>query len=174
MCSVGMGPIGLAITAASTLASLEQQRQAANAQDEYNQRQRQNTIKAMNDNMAQIELAKQQASEQAGQKIFENDLQARKAQATAKVSAGESGIGGLSVDALLAELDGSRSRYDQSVKSNLDDTVTNLNSQRTNINNSAISAVNQLRTPAAPDYIGAALRIGSSVANYNSLNKASK
>lgn len=158
----------LAITAASAANSIVQQSKAAAAQDEFNQKQREASIKAMNDNMSQIELAKQQATEQAGQKTFENDIAARKAMATAKVSAGESGVAGLSVDALLAELDGSRARYNQSVQANLDDTINNLNSQRTNINNSAASQVNYLRTPQAPDYIGAGLRIGSAYANYES------
>jgi hypothetical protein len=79
----------LAITAASAANSIVQQSKAAAAQDEFNQKQREASIKAMNDNMSQIELAKQQATEQAGQKTFENDIAARKAMATAKVSAGE-------------------------------------------------------------------------------------
>jgi hypothetical protein len=53
------------------------------------------------------------------------------------VSAGENGVGGLSVDALLAELDGTRGAYNTSVQGNLEDTINGLNAQRTSIENGA-------------------------------------
>lgn len=163
---MGFEVAALALAIGSTAATLYQQDQAAKAHEDYNKDQRENTIKAMNENMSQIELAKQQATEQAGQKQFENNLQAQKAMSTARVSAGEAGVSGLSVDALLSEIDGTRSRYNDSVSANLTDTVDEMNNQRTSAARNARSAVNQLKTPQAPDYIGAALRIGGAAVDY--------
>jgi hypothetical protein len=162
---------GLAISALAAGASVAQQDAAASAQTKSNNQQRENAIKARNENLSQIELQKQQATTQAGQKTFENNLQAQKAEATTKVSAGENGISGLSVDYLLGEIDANRGRYNTSVEANLKDNVVGFDLQRNNVQTGAVNSVSQLKTPQAPDYIGAALRIGNGYANYTHQNE---
>nr|WP_217345179.1 hypothetical protein [Noviherbaspirillum sp. L7-7A]MBV0879408.1 hypothetical protein [Noviherbaspirillum sp. L7-7A] len=153
------------LSAIGTGAGLYGQQQAAHAQEKSNAAQRQNAITARNQNLTQIEQQKQQLTEQAGQKVFENNLQARKALSTSRVSAGENGVSGLSVDALLGEIEASQSRYNTSVGANLTDNVTALNMQRENVQTSAVNQVSSLKTPQMPDYLGASLRIGSTLAN---------
>lgn len=163
--------ITLAITAASAAAGVIQQTQAASSQNRYNAKQRENSIMARNQNLTQIELQKQQVAQQAGEKTFQNDLAAQKALSTAKVSAGENGVSGLSVDSLLSEMDGSRLRYNDSVASNLANSMDSMNMQRDNVQTSAVNQVSQLKTPQAPDYLGAALKIGGAYNKYNADTK---
>jgi hypothetical protein len=163
--------IALAIAAVGTGASLAQQEAAADSQTKSNNQQRENAIKARNENLAQIEVQKQQATTQAGQKTFENNLQAQKALATTTVAAGERGVSGLSVDSLLSEIDGNRGRYNTSVEANLKDNVTGFDLQRENVSTGANNAVSQLKTPQAPDYLGAALKIGGAYMNYDKAQK---
>ena len=171
MCEPTSAISGLVIAAASAAAQVAAQEKNASYQNKVNNQQRENAIKARNENLSQIEVAKQQATTQAGQKVFENDLAAQKAEATTKVSAGENGVSGLSLDALLAEIDASSARYDDSVKSNLTDKVVSFDLQRDNVQTGAVNSVSQLRSPQAPDYLGAALKIGGAYSNYEQAKK---
>lgn len=160
-----------ALAIASTTATLYQQEQNVKTQEKYNDRQYENTVEALNENLAQTGVAQQQAGKQAADKQYENNLAAQKAKATAKVSAGEAGVAGLSVDALLSEMDASRLRYNDSITANLVDTNMELNNQRTNAAVGARSQINSLKTPQAPDYVGAALKIGGAYTDYKKTQK---
>jgi hypothetical protein len=102
----------------------------------------------------------QQERESAMQRIEENNLKGTAAQATARTAAGEAGISGLSVDALLSDLGTKQQRFNSSVGTNYDRTSQAIAIQRENVDTNAASQINQLKTPAMPDYFGAALRIG--------------
>lgn len=146
---------------ASTVASVSAQSQAASAQSAANQRQYENTMKARAANLNQTNLMQQQEREGAVQKIDQNNMAARAAKATATVAAGENGISGLSVDALLSDLGTKQGRFNSSVQTNFDNTTMAISNQRENIDINAASQINSLKTPAMPDYFGAALRIGN-------------
>lgn len=156
----------LVLTAASTAMTVDAQQKNANYQEQVNQRQYENSMKAMAANVNQTNLEHMQQREAGIQKLEENNLNARAADATAQVAAGENGVSGLSVDALLADLSGKSGRYTSSVVTNYDNSEMAINNQRENIGINAASQINQLRTPAAPDYAGAALRIGSAYYDY--------
>lgn len=161
-------PVTMAVlTIASTAATVEGQRQAAKAQEQTNQRQYENAMQARAANINQTNLMQQQEREGAMQKLEENNLAARAAQSTANVSAGESGISGLSVDSLMADLGTRQNRFNSSVETNYDRTAESIALQRENVNINAASQINQLKTPATPDYFGAALRIGTAAYDYN-------
>lgn len=157
----------LALSIGSAVSGVVAQQNAASAQEAYNQRQYANTMRARAANMNQVNLEQQQERENAMQKLEQNDLNARAALSTGRVAAGESGVSGLSVDALLADLGNKSNRYSTSVKTNYDRTSQALNNQRENIDINAASSINQLKTPQAPDYIGAALRIGTAAYDYD-------
>lgn len=142
------------------------QYQNAQYQNKVNEQQAANTMVAYRDNVAQTNLMQTQEQAAASQKLDENNKAAASAMARASTSAGESGISGLSVDALLADLGGQRDRYNQAVEQNYDAASQAINSQRQNARTNAASQINSLRTPQAPDYLGAALRIGTAVYDY--------
>jgi MarR-like DNA-binding transcriptional regulator SgrR of sgrS sRNA len=156
----------LVLTAATTAMTVDQQQQQASAQEAANQRQYENSMKAMAANVNQTNAAHMQQREAAMQKLDENNMQARAAKSTAQVSAGENGISGLSVDALLADLGNRQQRFNSSVTTNYENTEQAINNQRENIGIDAASQINSLKTPAMPDYAGAALRIGTAAYDY--------
>lgn len=156
----------LVLTAASSAATVYQQQQAADAQVAANQRQYQNTMRAMAANVNQTNAEHMQQREAAMQKLDENNMNARAARSTAQVSAGESGISGMSVDALLSDLGNRQQRYNSAVTTNYQNAEMAINNQRENIGIDAASQINSLKTPAAPDYMGAALRIGTAAYDY--------
>lgn len=151
---------------ASTAASVVAQGEAANAQASSNQRQYDNTMRAYRENINQTNLAQQQEREAALMKVEDNNMKARSAQSTATVAAGEAGIAGLSVDALLGDLAGKSQRYNTSVQTNFDRSESAIMNQRENVYSGAASQINGLQTPQAPDYLGAALKIGTTAYDY--------
>ena len=155
-----------ALTVITTVASVSAQQQAADAQSQTNQRQYENTMRARAANLNQTNLMQQQEREAGSQQLEQNNMAARAARSTATVSAGESGISGLSVDALLSDLGTRQNRFNSSVVSNYDNSSMAIANQRENIDINAASQINSLKTPAMPDYFGAALRIGRSVYDY--------
>ncbi len=161
----------VALSIASTAASVVGQQMAASAQADANQRQYENTIRAYNANVNQTNLMAEQEREGAMQKLEENNMKARAAMATGTVAAGESGISGLSVDALLGDLSGKQNRYNTSVMTNLDRANSAIQNQRDNVYANAASQINGLQTPAMPDYFGAGLKIAGAVNDYNKATK---
>lgn len=157
----------MALSIASSTAGLVAQSQAASAQSSANQRQYQAAMQARAANLNQTNLEASQERAGSMQKLEENNLKAREAVSTARVAAGESGISGLSVNALLSDLGTKQNRYNSSVATNYDSAMGAIENQRQNIQTSAASQINSLKTPAAPDYLGAALRIGTAVYDYN-------
>lgn len=142
------------------------QTEAAEAQKARNIQQTAFIKEGVVDNYGQNEVARQQATEQSGEKIQANGIEAAKAAATARTAAGE---GGYSVDRVLNQIEADKLRYTDSVNSNLQDTLQGFDVNDTNIYRNGKSQVNGLQdpnnvvmgaTPAAPDYLGAALKIG--------------
>lgn len=145
---------------ASTAASVASQQMAANAQADANQRQYENQMRAYTANVNQTNLMAEQEREGAMQRIEENNSKARAATARATVASGEAGVSGLSVDALLGDQSFKQNRYNTSVMTNLDRANSAIQNKRDNVYADAASAINGLKTPAMPDYFGAALKIG--------------
>lgn len=156
-----------ALSIVSTVASVYGQMQAANAQEEYNQEMRRNAIIANNQRNAQISQRQLQERDAAQQKIMQNNIEATKAKATAKVAASGAGVGGISVDSLMADLSGSQGRYNNSVAENLRSSYMGGDWERVNAYNDMKSTINSLKAPTMPNYLGAALQIGTAVDTYN-------
>lgn len=179
MCTpMSLAVAAVAMTAASSVSSvIAQQQQAqetADAQNKYNRQIEQNQLIARNQNLAGLEMERKTAFQDATEQINQNTLAARKAEATARVSAGEAGLSGLSVDSLLRDLAGQAGYDNATATENYLRQNTNINFRRENAQNEAVSAVNSVRQPTIqrPDYLGAALRIGQSGANAYAYYKA--
>jgi hypothetical protein len=156
----------LALSIASAMAGAAGQRSQQKAQEAANKQQYNNAVTARNANLVQTEIQARQASDAAGQKIMENNMKAQDALSTAQVSAAESGVSGLSVDALLSDLAGKRDRYNTGVQTNLDNDIQAINNDRENANIRANNVIASLKPATPPDYLGAALKIGTAGVNY--------
>jgi hypothetical protein len=140
----------LAMSAATTVASTVGQKQqydanAANAQQSFNLQNK------------QTNNAIQQSEAASGLKAQQVQTDMLKAAATAKASANEIGVSGNSVDALIGDYHASEGRYLNSL-----DTQNQWNRTQAGVEKQgqAATAQRQINSVAAPDFIGAALRIG--------------
>ena len=156
---------------ASAVGGVASQQAAADAQSASNQRQYENTMRAYRENINQTNLMQQQEREGSMQKLEANSIAARAAQSKATVAAGENGISGLSVDALLGDLSMKQNRFDSSVTTNYDRAEGAIRNQRENVYASAASTINSLQTPAMPDYLGAGLKIAGAYDTYSKSKK---
>jgi hypothetical protein len=156
----------LAVTAASTAASLYSQNEAANAQAAANQRAYDSQMTAYNANIANSNLQKTQEAQALSQKQIENNTQARRDMAKATVASGEAGVSGVSVDALLAELGGRAGNANTIAETNYLNRDRAIEADRMNAWAGTASAINSLKTPQSPDYIGAGLKIADAGISY--------
>ena len=102
----------------------------------------------------------QQGQEQvaAAQRINESAKKAREARATARVSAGEAGVAGLSVDALINDLTREEAEYSFATQQQ---TQMNDVGRQMQLQNAGLGFTNNMlrinRPIEQPDYLGAAL-----------------
>ena len=155
--SITMGVLAVAGAYAAT----EAQKQQADAQEKSNAAQYQTTMATFANNNAQTNLQGQQLRDQSIQKIAENNIAAEKGIGRVTAASGTTGVGGNSVGALLGDLEGAQTRYNNSVVTNYDAGSASLENQRQNSWASAASTVNGLRTPVQPDYMSAALKVAN-------------
>jgi hypothetical protein len=162
---------GLALSGVSTVTSMIAQQQqasaAASAQNEYNRQQEENALIARNQNLAALEAERNSALGDTREQINQNQMALRRAQATARVSAGEAGVAGLSVDALLRDLAGQAGYDNATATENYLRRDADINARRENVQIGATNAVTSIRNPQiqSPDYLGSALRIGQAGLN---------
>ncbi len=155
----------LTLSAAGTGISLVGQKQQADAQEEY-----QKQLAASNVESAQIESEnvrsqQAQANEQNSREAFNAALANRKARATAKVAAGEAGVTGNSVDALMQEFQMEEGRYKEALfrQKALTDVSANQNIEA--IRRGADANNLSMNTPISqPNYLAAALNFGANAA----------
>jgi hypothetical protein len=160
-------PVMAALSIASTVAGLYGQQQAADAQKDYNKQMYKNAVTANNQRNAQISQRQIQERDAATNKIMQNNIEAAKAKSTARVAASNAGVSGVSVDSLLADLSGAQGRYNSSVTENLRASNAGSDWDRVNAYNDMASTINGLKAPTMPNYLGAALQIGTAVDTYN-------
>jgi hypothetical protein len=156
----------LIASVASTAATVYSQDQASKAQAAANQRTYDNQMIAYNANIANSNFQKTQEAENLSQAKIENNAQARRETAKATVAAGEAGVTGLSVDSLLAELGGNAGRANANAEVMYNRRDRAIEMDRMNAWAGTASAINSLKTPQEPDYIGAGLRIASTTNDY--------
>lgn len=150
-----------ALAIAATVASTYQQERVASAQTKQNFRQADYARDARDANIDQANLAANQDSENAAQKLAQIRREGAQARATARVASGEAGVAGLSVDALLRDLSGQQSLSESAVNTNLMRGAQASEVDRRNISTQTNSTIAGLKTPLQPDYLGAALSIGT-------------
>lgn len=157
-----------ALQAAGTVVSYSgQQRQARASQRAADQ----GTQRALENYKIQTGQAYRRLEQErmaAAQEISEVARQSRRAQSTATVSAGEAGVGGKSVAALLDDFERQELFYAENVRTNLGFTEANIQDQLESIRIGTQGRIEDLqsRVIQRPSFLGAALRIGGQVADY--------
>lgn len=165
--------MAIATTVASAAASMYSQQQQMNAQSEYqnamadaNAKQIAENAKLANEayieQTKQLQIRNMQESEAATQQIINNDLAGENARATAKASASDAGVTGLSVNSLLADFHRQQDNYDTTVKTNQEWAKQQLTEDEKSAQAQAQGRINSVQPYIAapiktPDYLGTAL-----------------
>jgi hypothetical protein len=157
----------VAMTALSATAGQQQARQGAKAQTRMYEANNANANKAVVDAYQQNQTRAFQEKAAASDAIQQRRLEETKQLSTGRVAAGEAGITGLSVDALLAEISGNAGRDVSTVDQNLDWTLDQLSNQQKGAQSQAQSQINSMAPGSKPSGWSAALQIGQgAVAGY--------
>lgn len=167
-------PVSIGIGILQAGSSIQGQRQAARAQEKA---QRNATIAEQQRHLSEMSasrLRERQEKIAAAQSIQQSTTKAREARATARVSAGESGVAGLSVDALINDMTRKEAEFSFSVQQQMQ--FVNMNRQlgfEDGANRSRMNMLSINKPIAQPNYLGAALSGASTgLSAYNAFNTA--
>jgi hypothetical protein len=140
-------------TASAVMDHVEQQKKS-----EENQKSAEENAR---NSMRLIGMRQQQEQQAQAQTLFQQDMEARRADAANRVQAGEAGVAGASVDALLSDIQRQQLLADQSVVKQTDAQLAQdeeLKKQVTAQKNQQIASVPR------PNLAATGLRIGGSIA----------
>jgi len=150
--------ISLGMAAASTAMTIQGQKQAAsaqaNAQANASKAERQRYLHEVSS------MRIQQGQEQvvAAQRLQASSKKAREARSTARVSAGESGVAGISVDALINDLTSTEANYNFATQQQLEMSDVNRTLQLRDAGLGFTNNMLRINKPIEqPNYLGAAL-----------------
>lgn len=169
MCVMALGALapilGMISSIGSAVVGFAAQRKAADEQNAYY---------ARNARAAQMAAVNQYANEQnaiiqkrnaAGQQVEETHIAAMKARGTAWAAAGEAGVTGLSVDALIDDYYGREGRRVDSIDQNYEMDRDYMRAQMESTRAQAEQRINSVRQASEPSFADAAIRIVGSVAS---------
>jgi hypothetical protein len=151
--------IGLAV--ASGVANAVGQAEAASAQEEANKASQGLIVRNQALQIQSLQNQEDEDVKKATEAQFDQQREENAAIAKARVSAGESGVAGLSVDALLNDLNfqGNENSFD--IAENLDFKKRQRQLEVDGIGITSESQINQLPAVQSPDYLGIALNTGA-------------
>lgn len=156
-----------ALSTAGTLYSTSQQQSNADAQAKYQEQVYKANADIANraaiQNYAALNQREIEQRAAAAQAIGQVSAQAKQAAGTARVAAGEAGVGGVSVDALLGDFERQQLAYTSSTLRNEKFAALQLASEKDAIHSQTEGRIlSALPQPVQkPDFFGAALRIGT-------------
>jgi hypothetical protein len=194
MADFGVGEIiaivSIAVAAASTATTMAVQSEQASASNRYQQKAQDARDKEIADNyalamesMAQQQKALQERQKQEGEATVTEEARnaraAAEARATARTAAGEAGVSGLSLDALITDFTRQESQYRYGVRRNLTLSTDQLTAESEGARATAMgrsAAIPQLNLEPlnGPSFLGAALRIGGDALGAYSKYNSSK
>lgn len=149
MCLLEAAAVGLsALSSASAFAGASQQ--AADQNALYQSNASASTV-ALATDYANLGVKSVQERQAASQKKFDTSLDALKARSTAWTAAGEAGVTGLSVDALVGDYFAAEGRQRQAIDTNNQMTQANIRAEMDSAQATAqnrINSVQQARSPS--------------------------
>ncbi|WP_132413098.1 hypothetical protein [Neorhizobium sp. S3-V5DH] len=151
-----------AMGAASSIVGYMGQQAQYEQQQQIYENNRQEANKAAVDTYASTQnriLQERAAASNEAQKI---NIDAAKGRATASVAAGEAGVAGLSVDALISDYYGQQGRYERTLSNNMQMQEDYLVGEMDATRAQAAGRINSVDQGTPPSFLDAAIRIGSS------------
>lgn len=157
--AVGMAIGQFVISAASSVMAYQQQATQAEAQNEYYENNRREANQAAVNTYASQQNRALQEQKAASQQKQEVAVEGLKARSTAEVAAGESGVSGLSVDALVGDFYGQQGRYERTLDNNYAMQSDYLRGEMDATQSQAQGRINSVQQAQKPSFAGAAIRI---------------
>lgn len=166
-------PVTLTVmTVASGAMQYIGQKQAASAQEAANMQARNLAIQNQQLQIRALQNQEDEDARRAGEALRDNSRDAEAARATAQVAAGESGVAGLSVDALLGDIMRQESENKFDILSIQDANQRQRQLDREGLGITTQSQINQLPLVQYPSFAEAALSTAISGASTYSRAKA--
>lgn len=170
----GPAEAGLAIAVVSAAMAVDNQEKVAKAQTESNKQTYDSQMTAYNFNLAKANNQKVTEASDAASRKFDTTVRSQYDISRAKTAGGESGISGLSVEALLADLGSAAGRANVNTDVNYLRRDSALEVDKMQMWSGAANSINQLKTPTSPDYVSAGLKIGGAGNDYYGKYKEGK
>lgn len=157
--AVGLAVAQFAMSAASSVMGFQAQKQEYETQQQVYENNRIAANKAAVNTMASTQnriLQEQAAASDEAQKL---NIESAKGRATAAVVAGEAGVAGLSVDALIADYYGQQGRFERTLDNNLQMQTSYLRGEMDAATAQAEGRINSVDQGTPPSFADAALRV---------------
>jgi Mg/Co/Ni transporter MgtE len=163
--AAAMPILTMAMSVASGVVGYMAQSQQADYQNKMAEVQAKNARTAANSQYKALALRDQQTATQTGQKMEIKSKEAAQAMSTAAVAAGESGVSGLSVTALLSDYARQQGNANTIYRYNRDAQLQQSVYDRKGIQSQGQSRINEAaaRMLPEPSFIGHALKIGGDI-----------
>jgi hypothetical protein len=165
--------IGLAAGIGSSVMGFMGQQQAADNQNAYYTANAKAANQAAVNSYAYQQNALVQKSNAALQQKQQTSVEALKARSAARVSSGEAGVTGLSVDAIIGDYYGQEGRRMDSIDQNYEMDRDYLRAEMESTQAQTTSRINSVQRVEGPSPLGLLFKIGSNVAGYGAATSKS-
>lgn len=164
MCPVVMAVAQFALSAAGSVMGFMGEKQQYEAQQQQYQNNRDASNKAAVNTYTSQQNRALQERKAASQETQNLQIEAVRGRSTAEVAAGEAGVTGLSVNALIADYYGQEGRYGRTLANNYQMNADYLRGEMDATQAQAEGRINSVEQPIKPSFADAAIRIlGSGV-----------
>lgn len=157
--AVGMAVAQFALSAASAVTGFMGQQQQYEVQQQHYRNNREAANRAAVNTYASNQNRALQERKAASQEVQNLQTEAMRGRATAEVAAGEAGVTGLSVDALIADYYGQEGRYERTLSNNYQMQADYLRGEMDATMAQAEGRINSVDQGQKPSFADAAIRI---------------
>jgi vacuolar-type H+-ATPase subunit H len=149
MC-IGLPILGAVLGIAQAAVGFMGAKAQADAQNAAHEQNRLNAIQAANDKYASINNKAIQERHQASAELLEKKIKAAQARSKAVVAAGEAGISGLSVDAVMGDIFAQEGRQTAAIMQNFETRQHHNADEMTATYHQTVGRIHSVRTAASP------------------------
>ena len=158
---------GLVLSAAASAASIAQQRQQAKSQEKFQDSLTEASNAGAEATISSLRVSQGQERESAAREGQQAQLAGRSAASTATVAAGEAGVSGNSVQALLADFEMQQGTYQETIQRQQQINDANTDEQARGVATGANYQALSINAPIArPNYVAEVLRFGGTATGY--------
>lgn len=170
--STGLSAVGTAVSVGSTFMNYQADQQQFGAQQQQYNTNKLLAQQSMLEQAGQLSLRESQERDALLDKAMANKIEAAKAKGRTIASAGEAGVSGMSIAALVADIERTKLNNQNTIGRNFAAIQQQGIYDRKALEAQAQGRVNNLALPTAPSLLGAGLQMaGLGLQGYNKYNK---